>query len=315
MRVLITGANGFIGGHMAEALLAEGGHTLVGLSRTPEWPASLTHLASSVRLIAGELVDTPALEAILRDTQPEWILHFAGYANTGKSFLEPDLCWRDNLDGTRSLYDAVHTSGLTPRILFVSTGLIYGEPKTDAPFDEVAEFRPASPYAASKAAADAMSYQQTRSPGLDIVRVRLFNQIGPRQSPDYAIASFARQIALIEAGKQSILQTGDLSARRDLTDVRDIVAAFRLLMDAGVQGEAYNAGRGETHRIQDVLNELVRLAKVPIEVKSKTDTKRVGDTVVTRADNRKLKTSTGWEPKIPLTQSLSDILAAWRSSL
>src|SRR5262245_17256702 len=103
MRILITGANGFIGGHLAEALLAEGGHAITGLSRTPEWPAHLSHLGKSVPHRAVELSDDVKLEAILRESKPEWLFHFAGYANTGKSFSEPNRCWKDNLDGTRSL--------------------------------------------------------------------------------------------------------------------------------------------------------------------------------------------------------------------
>lgn len=314
MRILITGANGFIGGHMAEALLAEGGHTVAGLSRIPDWPAPLAHLANKVRLVTAELSDKPRLEAVLKDTQPEWIFHFAGYANTGKSFKEPERCWQDNLDGTRTFYDAVHASGLKPRILFVSTGLIYGDPVNDAAFDERAEFRPASPYAASKAAADAMSFQYVKHPGLDIVRVRLFNQIGPRQSADYAIANFARQIALIEKGEQVKLETGDLSAKRDITDVRDVVAAFRLLMEKGTTGEAYNAARGETFVIRDLLMKMVSMAKVPVEVVSKVDEARKADTTVTKANADKLKAATGWSPRISIEQSLRDILDAWRGS-
>src|SRR5439155_26912686 len=152
----------------------------------------------------------------------------AGYANTGGSFRDPDRAWSENLTATRTLYDAVSRSGLRPRILFVSTGLIYGEPdRPDGACDERTTLKPASPYAASKAAADIVSYQYTRSHGLDIVRVRLFNQIGPRQPADYAVANFARQIAAAEAGRQEpVIETGDLSARRDITDVRDMVASF-----------------------------------------------------------------------------------------
>ncbi|CAN5374775.1 GDP-mannose 4,6-dehydratase [soil metagenome] len=308
MRILLTGGNGFIGGHMAEALLAEGGHTLTGLSRTPDWPAPLKHLAPSIPLHLGELADTAGLTTLLGTLKPDWIFHFAGYANTAKSFKEADLCWKDNLDGTRSLYDAVIKSGTSPRILFVSTGLIYGDGELCS---ETTELRPASPYAASKAAADVMSFQYAKQ-GLHVIRVRLFNQIGPRQSADYSIANFARQIAAVEAGKQSVIETGDLSAKRDITDVRDIVTAFRLLMEKGVAGEAYNAGRGETYQIQHALDKLIALAKVPVEVKVKLDPNRKADTVMTRADTTKLKATTGWQPKYSLEESLRDILEYWR---
>src|SRR4051812_46768689 len=248
MRILITGITGFVGGHLTEALRAEGGHAVVGVSRHPDWSPAWAHLAGAADLRAGEVADTAAVERLVREVRPDWLFHLAGYANTGKSFKEPGRCWADNLDGTRSLYDAVVASGVKPRGLFVSTGLGYGDPGgPQQAFDEAAVLKPASPYAASKAAADLLSYQYARTHGLHVVRVRLFNQIGPRQPADYAVANFARQIAAAEAGKQPpVIQTGDLSAHRDLTDVRDMIAAFRLLIERGAAGEVYNAGRGWT---------------------------------------------------------------------
>jgi GDP-4-dehydro-6-deoxy-D-mannose reductase len=212
------------------------------------------------------------------------------------------------------LYDAVVRSDLRPRVLYVSTGLVYGDPEgPDQAFDESAVLRPASPYAASKAAADLLSYQYTRSPGLDVVRVRLFNQIGPRQPADYAVANFARQIAAAEAGRQPpVIETGDLSAQRDVTDVRDMVAAFRLLIERGTAGEVYNAGRGQTWRIGELLDRLVGMARVPVEVRQKVEPTRKADTAVTRADPRKLRRVTGWAPRYELDQTLADVLEYWR---
>jgi len=313
MRILITGITGFVGGHLVEALLNEGGHTIAGLSRNATWPANLYHLHGQADLHRVELSDAAGVESLIARLEPEWVFHLAGYANTGKSFHEPDLCWADNLGGTRSLYDAIARTTVRPRILFVSTGLIYGDPDVAGQdCDERTVLKPASPYAASKAAADLHSYQATRNPGLDIVRVRLFNQIGPRQSPDYAVANFARQVAAIEAGRQSpILETGDLSAHRDLTDVRDIVAAFRLLIEKGTKGEAYNAGCGQTYVMQDILDRLVSFAKVRVEVRQKID--RKADTTITRADTRKLRQVTGWAPRYEIGQTLRDILDSWRT--
>lgn len=297
MRILITGITGFVGGHLVE-VLAEA-HAVSGISRKPGH-----HTA--------DLLDAASLDAALSQVRPEWIIHLAGFANTGASFKDPAAAWRDNLTATLSLYDAVACSGLKPRILFASTGLIYGDPdEPGRPCDERTTLKPASPYAASKAAADLASFQYTRNPGLDIVRIRLFNQIGPRQSADYAVANFARQIAAIEAGKQPPrIETGDLSAQRDLTDIRDTVRAFPLLLEKGTTGEAYNAGRGETFSMQIILDKLVAMSKVKVEVVQKTD--RKADTAVTRADASKLKQATGWVPRIPLEQTLSDILNHWR---
>jgi len=315
MRILITGITGFVGGHLVEALVPQG-HALFGLSRRGAWPAQLAHLAGAAELLPGDLADSARVEAVLGHARPDWVMHLGGYANPGRSTQEPDRCWHENLGGTRSLYDAVVRTGLRPRILFVSTGLIYGEPDDpDGACDERTTLKPATPYASSKAAADLLSYQYTRNPGLHIVRVRLFNQIGPRQSADYAAANFARQIAAAEAGKQPpLIETGDLTARRDITDVRDMVAAFPLLLEHGRSGEAYNAGRGETYRIQELLDRLLGLARVKVEVRSRAEPNRKADTAVTRADARKLRHTTGWTPRIPLEQTLADILDDWRKS-
>lgn len=315
MRILITGITGFVGGHLVEHLAAANGYALFGAARRGEWPAELAFLAPRAQLFRADLCFPADAERLLRDTRPDWVIHLAGYANTGGSFKEPDRAWAENLTATRTLYDALARTGLKPRVLFVSTGLIYGEP--DPPgdaCDERTTLKPASPYAASKAAADVMSYQYARSPGLDIVRVRLFNQIGPRQSADFAVPNFARQIAAAErAGKPAVVETGDLSAQRDFTDVRDIVAAFPLLLEKGARGEVYNAARGEAHRVQELLDRLVALARVPITVKQSVEPGRRADTSVTKADVRKLRAATGWEPRIPLDRSLADILDYWRA--
>ena len=315
MRILITGITGFVGGHLVEALLPRG-DALFGLCRRGAWSPALDHLTSKAELLPGEIADTARVEAVVNHARPDWVVHLAGYANPGRSYLEPDRCWHDNLTATRSLYDAIARTSLRPRILYVSTGLIYGEPdEPDGACDERTTLKPATPYAASKAAADILSYQYARNPGLDIVRVRLFNQIGPRQSADYAAANFARQIAAAEAGKQPpVIETGDLSARRDITDVRDMVAAFPPLLEVGRTGEAYNAGRGETFRIQELLDQLLGLARVKVEVRQKVEPGRKADTAVTRADPRKLRLATGWAPRIPLAQTLADILDDWRKA-
>jgi GDP-4-dehydro-6-deoxy-D-mannose reductase len=181
MRILLTGVTGFAGSWLAEALLARGDCTLIGLSKRGTWPAFCSHLAPDVSLYPCDLCDVATVESLLREARPERIFHLAGYASVGNSFKEPDAAWHDNLMATLTLYNAVLSWGGQPRILAVSSGLVYGEPRSgDDVFHEERPLRPTSPYAASKAAADLAGYQYFAGHKLDIVRARPFNHIGPR---------------------------------------------------------------------------------------------------------------------------------------
>jgi GDP-4-dehydro-6-deoxy-D-mannose reductase len=314
MRVLLTGVSGFAGGHLAEALLARGGCELFGTSRRGDWPDTLRHLDGKVTLYPCDLCDGGAAEAVLRQVQPEQVYHLAGYAEVGSSFRDAESAWAGNLTATRSLYEAVIRWGGRPRILYVGSALVYGEPETaDQAYNESCLLRPVSPYAASKAAADLASYQYTRAPGLDIVRVRPFNHIGPRQSPRYAVAHFAEQVAAIEHGRQPpVLETGNLSPQRDLTDVRDMVQAYIELMARGRTGEVYNASSGEVHSMQAVVDHLLSLARVRVEVRPRQDLIRGTDIAVVRGDASRLREETGWRPRIAFEQTLADTLSYWR---
>jgi GDP-4-dehydro-6-deoxy-D-mannose reductase len=317
MRVLVTGVSGFAGGHLAEALLAVGGADVAGTSRRAEWPAALGHLAGRVPLYPCDLCDAGAVLALLRQVEPDQIFHLAGYADAGASFKDPGAAWAGNLTATRSLYEAVlHWAG-QPRVLYVGSAMVYGEPeKPDQAYDESAPLRPASPYAASKAAADLASYEYAQASGLDIVRVRPFNHIGPRQSPRYAVAHFAKQVAAIEAGRQPpVLETGNLEPRRDLTDVRDMVDAYIRLLERGRPGEVYNAGSGTVHSMQEVLDRLLALSRVAVAVRQRQDLVRATDVAVIRCDAGKLRRQTGWEPRRSLEQTLADTLGYWRGRM
>lgn len=317
MRILITGITGFVGGHLAEALFEQPGAEVSGVGLRPTWPPGCEHLAARVCLHVCDLADGAAVEAILREARPEQIYHLAGYAQTGQSFHEPDAAWDGNLTATRRLYEAVARWGGRPRILFVGSGLIYGESaRPEQGPDERAPFCPVSPYAASKAAADLASYQYSRAPGLDIVRARPFNHIGPRQAPQFAIAHFAQQIAAIELGQQPpLLETGNLSPVRDLTDVRDVARAYMLLLEKGRTGEAYNVGSGRAWSIQAVLDRLLQLTPVRIEVRQKPGLVRATDVAAVYANADKLRQETGWAPRYTLEQTLEDTLNYWRSTL
>src|SRR5258708_7815255 len=210
MRILVTGITGFAGGALAEALLAREGAQDLGLSRGTAWPALWSHLAQRVPLHQADMRDPQDIAKVLRQVQPEQVYHLAGYAQVGRSFQEADTAWAGNLTVTRALYDAISLWGSKPRILFVGSGLIYGDTAgPDEVQTELTPLRPNSPYAVSKAAADLASYQYWRHPGHEIVRARPFNHIGPGQSAEFAIANFARQIIAIERGRQApVLETG-----------------------------------------------------------------------------------------------------------
>jgi len=314
MRILITGATGFAGGHLAEALLARMDVELLGVSRRGSWPVEWNHLDGRVPVRACDLTDRKLLVGLLREWQPRIVYHLAGYAHVGRSFQETEAAWSGNLDATRSLLEAVQRWGGQVRILLVSSGLIYGEPaERGRGCDEHAPLRPESPYAASKAAADLLGYQCWRSAGTDVVRVRPFNHFGPRQSADFAVAHFARQIVGIERGRRSpVLETGDLRPRRDLTDVRDVVRGYVLVAQKCLAGDVYNLGSGVAHSMEAILDRLQALAGVKCQVRSRPDLLRDTDAPVLLADAAKAREDLGWSPQIPLEQTLADVLAYWR---
>jgi GDP-4-dehydro-6-deoxy-D-mannose reductase len=314
MRILVTGITGFAGGHLAEALHAQGQVELFGLSRRAEWPAEWRHLHDRVVLRSCDLSDRSSIQDLLLDVKPERIYHLAGYAHVGRSFQEVDAAWTGNLSATRNLYEAIEHWGGRPRILYVSSGQVYGDPQTpDQVYTEQSLLRPASPYAASKAAADIASYQYSLAPGLPIVRARPLNHIGPRQSPQYAVAHFTCQIAAIELGKRSpVVETGNLSPRRDLTDVRDVVQAYMRLMEDGRSGEVYNIATGCVYSIQEVLDQLLTLTTKKVEVRPRAERMRPGEATALRSDAGKLRRELGWAPQFTLEQMLRDTLDYWR---
>jgi GDP-4-dehydro-6-deoxy-D-mannose reductase len=314
MRILVTGVTGFAGGHLAEALLAPANAELHGLSRRALWPPEWRHLEGRARLWACDMADFRPLADVVGQVRPDAIYHLAGYAQPGKSLNDAAAAWASNLTATRNLYDAVVHWGGRPRILYVGSGLVYGEAKTsERAHTEDSPFRPASPYASSKAAGDLISYEYTRTHGLEIVRARPFNHIGPRQSPEFAVGHFARQLAAIEKDHQPpFLETGNLRPERDLTDVRDIVQAYLLLMARGRPGEAYNVASGRTHSMQEVVDRLLTLTSARVEVRQREDLVRSTETAVIRGDSGKLSRETGWAPRYRLEQSLRDTLDYWR---
>jgi GDP-4-dehydro-6-deoxy-D-mannose reductase len=314
MRILITGATGFVGGHLAELLLAQGVGQLYCVGRSGRWPPDLVHLRAHVDLRACDLRNGAEVIAMLRDVAPDQIYHLAGYTSAGRSFREPEEAWNGNLTATRRLYESCLSLSARPRILFVGSGLVYETPPdSQHAHHELCPLMPVSPYAASKAAADLASYQFSRAAGLHIVRARPFNHVGPRQATEFAIAHFAQQIAAIEQGRQApLLQTGNLAPQRDFTDVRDVVRAHLLLMQRGQPGEVYNVATGSAIAMESVVNQLLAMARTAIEVSQQPDLVRATEVLCVRGDAGRLCRQTGWTPTISFEQTLADTLEYWR---
>jgi GDP-4-dehydro-6-deoxy-D-mannose reductase len=319
MRVLVTGVSGFVGGHLAEHLIAAG-DLVVGLSASGRWPEELAHLSRVVRIERCDLTDVAAddLAALIGRKRPEVIYHLAAQANPQASMTDPRGTWALNLGGTLNLLEAVKASDLNPRprVILVGSGVCYGNPAPEyLPVTEDCPLRPNNPYSASKGAADLLGIQHFLAHGTDVVMVRPFNHAGPRQSPSYVLSALARQVAEVEAGHKLRVEVGNLDVVRDFTDVRDVVRGYGLLAERGAAGEVYNLGSGRGTRLADALDALTALAQTPITVFVDPARVRPVDQPLLVADPSKLKTATGWEPRYPIAQTLADMLQYWRDAV
>jgi GDP-4-dehydro-6-deoxy-D-mannose reductase len=314
VRALVTGASGFAGSHLCEYLLAQPGWEVQALC----WAACSTENLDSVReritMLSGDLLDPAWTARTVAEVRPEAIFHLAGQSSPAASFSDPSGTFVTNINGQVHLFEAVLQAGLDPAILVIGSGEEYGMVRPeDVPVDEDAPLRPANPYAVSKIAQDFLALQYFLSRRLRAVRVRPFNHIGPRQAPGFVTADFARQIARIEAGQRPpVIRVGNLSARRDFTDVHDMVRAYCLAVTQGEPGQVYNIGSGVAHSIEEVLHALLGLSQLPIQVETDPQRMRPVDVPLLVCDSSRFRQRTGWEPQIPLEQSLRDILDYWR---
>jgi GDP-4-dehydro-6-deoxy-D-mannose reductase len=316
MRVLITGINGFVGGHLAEYLLAQGGWEVWGLARTPT--LTLPSLHGRVQVVQADLNDRDATRTAVTAVRPAAIIHLAGQAFVPESFRDPAQTLCTNTLGALHLFLALIDADLrATRVLVVGTNEEYGQiGPDDLPVTEQTPLRPTSPYGVSKATQSLLALQYHLSHGLDLVRVRPFTHIGPRQNERFVTAAFARQIARIEAGLQEpVLRVGNLDARRDFTDVRDIVRAYALLLHHGAAGAVYNVGSGNVVTIRAILDMLLAASAAHIDVRPDPALMRPIDIPLVYSDCAPLQRSTGWAPQIPLQQTLHDVLEYWRDQV
>ncbi|HMP01116.1 MAG TPA: GDP-mannose 4,6-dehydratase [Gemmatales bacterium] len=317
MTILVTGANGFAACHLLEALLTQPtAARLFALTRGGGWPAGFEPLADRVTLVHAELTDAPAVEHVLASVGPERIFHLAGFTDPARSLRQPELAWKANLTASRVLYETLVKLDLKPRIVHVSSGAVYGDPPDPAQLiTESTEPRPNNPYAASKAAADLLAFQCGRSWGLPIMRARPFNHIGPGLAPRFALANWAAQVVAIERGQQPPeLRVGNLDPERDHLDVRDVAAAYLLLMEHGEPGAAYNIALGRWFTMQVWLDELLKLTPVPIRVVVDPSLVRRVETATVRVDVSKIKSAVGWQPRSDVPAMLAGLLDYYRAT-
>lgn len=299
MRALVTGAGGFVGGHLV-AHLRDLGDDVVG---------------SEPSTGGADITDAAAIEAEVARCRPEVIYHLAGWSDVGGSWDHPVETFRANGEGTLNVLAAARAADVD-RVVAVSSADVYGKAQPEEmPLTEDSPLRPANPYAASKVAADFLGLQAWLGHEQRVIRVRAFNHLGPGQSDRFVASALASRIVKAAADGQGTLTVGNLSARRDYTDVRDVVRAYRLLAEHGEGGTAYNVCSGVDVAVQEIADTLLELAGADLTLETDPALLRPVDTPVLVGSHERLTAATGWEPGIPLRTTLADILEDWRRRL
>jgi len=314
MRVLITGITGFVGSHMAEYALAKGAQVF-GSNRWRSKTENIDHLRDKVTFLESDLRDLSSVRSLLEISSPDFVVHLAAQSFVGVSWHAPAETLSTNILSQVHLLEAIRGLKMSPRFLAVGSseeyGLVY---PNELPINESNPLRPLSPYAVSKVTQDMMAFQYFKSYGLPIVRTRAFNHEGPRRGDVFVTSNFARQIAEIEAGlRDAVLYVGDLTPRRDYSDVRDIVRGYWLLLEKGEPGEVYNLCSGTSWAIQQVLDFLLDQSKVKgITIKTDPARLRPSDVMILEGDPGKVFKATGWKVEIPFERTLAELLDYWR---
>jgi GDP-4-dehydro-6-deoxy-D-mannose reductase len=291
---LLIGGTGFVGRHMQKIL-------------RPRYEVIATGRQADVR-------DSAQIDALVGATNPQVVVNFAALTTVRETFEDPLNTYRIGLLGTLNLLNALKKNGFTGTLLNISSSEVYGLPSSDnLPITEAAPLQPMSPYAVNKVATEALCYQWSQTEKFNIVTARPFTHIGPGQSDRFAISNFGKQIAEIAAGKKEcVIRVGNLRATRDITDVRDVVSAYRLLLEVGESGQVYNICTGSEVGIESLLYALIKLSCKDIRIERDASLTRNSEQLRVRGCFEKLHQRTGWMPRIGLDQTLEDIFSYWQ---
>lgn len=309
----MIGAGGFVGAYLLRHLAEDAGYEVYAV----KCPHETVALSQAKGVFDLTLPDAEGVEALLWRINPDCVFHLAAQSSVALSWQKPQTTVDVNVKGTLDLLEAMRKMPHPPRLLLVGSGEEYGIPRSN--LFGIAEDEPLHPvnvYAATKVCAEQLAMIYHRAYGLDVVAVRAFNHMGAGQSPQFVISDFCRQTAAIEYGMQEpVIRVGNLSAKRDFTDVRDIVRAYGLLMQQGRTGECYNVGSGKAVTIASLLEQIQAMSHVAYRVETDPAKLRPLEIPVMEADIRRLRQDTGWTPQIPLRQTLADTLTDWRDRL
>lgn len=319
MKVLITGITGFVGSHLADYLLEN--HSDVEVSGIIRWRSrdeNISHLKDKINLVECDLKDASAVTQTLKEIRPDRIFHLAAQSFVPASWKSPSETLITNIIGQTNIFEAMRELELlNTKIQIACSSEEYGLVLEDeVPISEKNPLRPLSPYAVSKIAQDYLAYQYYKSYGIKAFRTRTFNHTGPRRGDVFVVSTFAKQIAMIEKKQQDPkIFVGNLEAKRDFTDVRDIVRAYWLALEKCEPGVVYNLASGKTHTIQFILDTLLSFSDIDIEVVKDPARMRPSDVMILLGDSTKFRNATGWKPEIPIEKTLKDTLDYWRKRL
>lgn len=312
MKALIVGAAGFVGRYLAKHLQEEYGWRVYATKLEQE-----AFSMENVAVYSLDILDREAVFKLLQEIKPDYIFHLAAQSSVALSWKKPELTVDVNIKGCVHLLEAVRNLEYSPRVLLIGSGEEYGRLcKEDIPVREDTVLRPGNFYAATKACQNMFGKIYADAYAMQVMMVRAFNHIGPGQSPVFVVSDFCKQVAEIECGKRKpVMRVGNLSAKRDFMDVRDIVKAYAKLIQNGKAGETYNIGSGKAVSIQSVLDQIIQLSEKEIQVEIDPEKLRPVDVPVIEADTTKLTRKIVWEPEISLETTLQEVLDYWRNQM